>query len=88
MKLTLKSIDNFINGVVSNSPPEQKQFILKAGMELKKKHIDKTLTVKTLLSLNSVESLTVFHCLNHYQQLTKNEYIKQQNQNPQEISCI
>lgn len=72
MTLTEKNINHFINQVISESPAVQKPFIEMVRNELKQKYLNQELSVKLLLGLDSVESLTVFHCLNTFQKY-KNE---------------
>jgi hypothetical protein len=77
MTLTEKNINHFINQVISESPVAQKPFIEMVRNELKQNHLNQELSVKLLLGLDSVESLTVFHCLNTFQNY-KNEKTRHQ----------
>lgn len=77
MTLTEENINHFINQVISESPAVQKPFIESVRQELKQNYLNQELTVKLLLGLDSVESLTVFHCLNTFQKY-KNEKTRHQ----------
>lgn len=71
MTLTEESINLFVNGVIPTAPPEQKPFLEKVRIEMKERFVGKQLTTGLLLGLDSVDSLTVFHCLNHFQKIKK-----------------
>jgi hypothetical protein len=65
MILTEESIIKFVHGAIANSPAEQKKFLLVAKDELKDRHIGHDLSTNLLLGLKDVESLTVYHLINH-----------------------